>query len=152
MSGKYVQVDMTELEEFINSLHGMSDDLKKELELYLEAAGDEMLRIIQDKIIDVHAVDTSRMIASFSRTDRASTSKPGDNIFEQDSRNLSVNVGSNVYYTKFVNDGHMAGKNPTTRRFVEGRHFIESATKDIEKILPESLEKKLDQWIENYFG
>lgn len=37
------------------------------------------------------------------------------------------------------------------RKFVEGKHYWENAIDAFEKIMPGLLEKKLQEWLDNYF-
>ena len=52
MSGKYVDIDMSEFKEFFGSLErAAKGEFRKELELFLEGLGSEFLRILQDEIV-----------------------------------------------------------------------------------------------------
>ena len=58
MNGEYVQADLTELEDFVKDLHNASAKFKEDIVVFLDAAGVDMLRIIQDEIIRLDVVDT----------------------------------------------------------------------------------------------
>lgn len=90
---------------------------------------------------------------------------------------LTLEVGTNVNYANYVEKGHWTNPQGTAQRFVpgywegdrfiydknaesgmvlkqkwiEGKHYFESALRIYETIFKESTERKLQQWIDNYF-
>ena len=96
-------------------------DFRKEFELFLEGLGNEFLRILQDEIIRRQVLDSRQLLASFE--------KGGDgNVWELTDGGLTLEVGTNVDYASYVNDGHW--KNCYWRRATlgaghwEGDRFI----------------------------
>ena len=65
-----VEVNVAELNEFFNKCSRISDDLKKQLNLFLEGLGNEFLRVIQDEIISKGVVDTRLLLSSFQKGDK----------------------------------------------------------------------------------
>ena len=146
-------------------------DFKRELEVFLEGIGLEFLRIIEDEIIRRKVVDTRLLLNSFHKGD-------GENVWETSDSGLTLQVGSNVEYAGYVNDGHWTcGKGEAMRfvpgywegdrfqydqsaksgmmlkqKWVEGKHFWESGIRILDRIMPEILEAKLQQWLDSYFG
>lgn len=146
-------------------------DFKKELEAFLEGIGLEFLRIIEDEIIRRKVVDTRLLLNSFHKGD-------GENFWEISDGGLTLEVGSNVEYAGYVNDGHWTcGKGEAMRfvpgywegdrfqydasaksgmmlkqKWVEGKHFWENGIRILDRIMPEILEAKLQQWLDSYFG
>jgi hypothetical protein len=168
----YVTVDTTEFKAFFSRLkQATRGDFRKELELYTRGLGTEFLRIVQDEIIRRGVLDTRNLLASFSEGGEG-------NVWEISNGGLTLEVGTNVDYAAYVNDGHWTNPKGVETRFVpgvwkggrfihtpgaktgmvlkqkwvEGAHYWESAIRIFEKIFQESLEKKLQQWLDEYFG
>ena len=171
MSGS-VNIDMSEFKEFFGTLErAAKGDLRKELELFLEGLGDEFLRILQDEIVRQKVVDGRQLLASFEKGSDG-------NIWNMKEGGLVLEVGTNVEYAGYVNDGHWTNPQGVERRFVpgywegdrfkhdpgakggmvlkqhwvEGKHYWESALRILDKIYPELLEEKLQGWIDRYLG
>ena len=73
-------------------------DFKKELELFLQGLGAEFLRIVQDEIIRRRVMDTRLLLASFQQG-------KDDGVWETSDGGMTLEVGTNVEYAGFVNDG-----------------------------------------------
>lgn len=162
-----IEVNTSELSEFFNKCtRAGSGELKKEFELFLEGIGNEFLRVLQDEIISKGVVDTRLLLSSFQKGD-------GNNIWNLSQGNLTLEVGTSVKYAKLVNDGHWQNKrfvpgywsgerfiyNPgaktgmmLTAKRVEGKPYWKSGLNIIEKMIPNFLEKKMQQWLDSYFG
>lgn len=172
MSGKYVDVDVEEFKQFFESVgKAARGDFKKELELFLEGIGNEFLRIVQDEIVRREILDARLLLASFEKgTD--------GNVWLIEDGGLTLEVGSNVEYAKFVNDGHWTNTKGVERRFVpgywigdrfvydpnsktgmvlkqhwvNGKPYFDSALRILNQIFPEMLESKMQAWLDTYFG
>ena len=158
MSGKYVDVDVEEFKQFLESVEKAArGEFKKGLELFLEGIGYEFLRIVQDEIVRRGILDARLLLASFEK---------------------GAEVGSNVEYAKFVNDGHWTNPKGVERRFVpgywvgdrfvyepgaktgmvlkqhwvNGKPYFDSALRILNQLFPEMLESKMQAWIDTYFG
>ncbi len=137
---KTFKVDIEGLKEFSQKLEeAASSDLIKQYNLWLEAAGMEFLDLVQDEIIRLKVVDTRRLLNSFGRTD-------SDCIFELTDKGLKLEIGTNVEYATHVNDGH----NLKGGGWWEGYHYFDISVKVFEKILAASLEKKLQEWLDEF--
>lgn len=172
MSGKYVEVDVEEFRQFFESIRKAArGDFKKELELFLEGVGNEFLRIVQDEIIRRQVMDTRLLLASFQKG-------AGDNVWQIGNGGLTLEVGSSLEYAKFANDGHWTNPKGVEQRFVpgywkgdrfiydpsaktgmvlkqhwvEGKPYFDSALRILNRMFPEMLEEKMQEWIESYFG
>lgn len=170
--GDRVTFDFSEFRDFFNKLkQAASGDFKKEITLFLEGMGTEFLRIVEDEIIRREVMDTRLLLASFQQGN-------GDNVWKMDESGLTLEVGTNVTYASYVNDGHWTNPKGVDVRFVpgiwqgdrfvyqpgaktgmilrqhwvEGAHYWESAIRIMKKIFPELMEKKLQDWIDQYFG
>lgn len=167
-----IEFDADELESFFDKcMKAGNGDFKRQLSLFLEGLGMEFLRVIEDEIIRQKILDTRLLLNSFH--------KGNDNgIWELSEEDLTLQVGSNVEYAGYVNDGHWTCKKGEAMRFVpgqwkgdrfiydpsaktgmmlkqkwvEGKHFWESGIKIIDKMMPQLLEAKLQQWLDSYFG
>lgn len=169
----YVDIDMSDFKAFFGSVEkAAKGEFRKEFELFLEGLGNEFLRILQDEIIRRKVMDSRQLLASFE--------KGGDgNVWELKEGGLILEVGTNVDYASYVNDGHWTNTKGVERRWVpgywegdrfiydpaekktgmllkqhwvEGKHYWDSALRILDRIYPELLEAKLQQWLDNYFG
>lgn len=168
---KYVDFDTAGADKFFDALEAAArGGFRKELELFLEELGNEFLRIVEDEIIRRKVLDTRLLLASFHKGD-------GNNLWELTEGNLTLEVGSTLEYAGYVNDGHWTNPKGVDRRFVPGywqgdrfiydptaeggmvlkQHFVDgkpyfdSALRILDKMLPEFLDKKLQEWLDNYF-
>ncbi len=166
-----VTVDLSQIKVFFGRVQqAASGDFKKELELFLEGLGYEFLRILEDEIIRKKVIDTRLLLNSFQKGNE-------NNVWIFNDGKLSLEVGTNVEYAAYVNDGHWTCKKGEIGRFVpgiwegdkfiyqkgaktgmylkqqwvEGRHYWESALKIMETIYPKFLEAKLEEWLKKYF-
>ncbi len=110
-------------------------------------------------------MDTRQLLSSFQ--------KGGDgNVWNLGG--LTLEVGTSVSYAGYVNDGHsqQPGRyipgywsghrfiyDPSAKtgmvlkkNWVEGKHYWESALRILDKLCPEFLDKKLQEWLDRYFG
>lgn len=171
MSQQGFTVDFGELNDYVQRLSSASADFKEELSNFLEALGNEFLRIVTDEIIAREVVDTRLLLNSFTQNNEG-------NIWELNESGLVLEVGTDVEYARYVNDGHWTNPKGTekrwvpgvwngdkfnydpsaktgmllTQQWVEGRHFWDIALKVMEKIMPGIIEKKLDEWLQDYFA
>lgn len=166
-----ITVDTSELDAFFALCSNADADLKKEFELWLQALGTDFLRIIKEEIISKNVKITTNLLASFQKGDKS-------NVWVLSDDNLTLEVGTNVYYAKWVNDGHWQqhrfvpgyferrndGKSvfiyvPGSKtgmmlsaKFVEGKKYWQSAIEVMNKVIPESLESRITQWFDKYLG
>lgn len=167
-----VNVDMSEFKEFFKTVErAAKGDLRKEMELFLEGVGNEFLRIVQDEIVRRQVMDSRLLLASFEKG-------AGGNVWELTDGGLTLEVGTNVEYASYVNDGHWTNSKGVEKRFVpgywegerfiydpsaktgmvlkqkwvEGKHYFESALKILEAMFPALWDVKMQEWIDGYFG
>lgn len=109
-----VTFDTVELENFVKRLGTAAQgDFKRALNKFLEGLGIEFLRILQDEIVRRNVLDYRLLLHSFQKGD-------GENVWTLDENGLTLEVGTNVEYAKFVNDGHWTNPKGIERRFVPG--------------------------------
>lgn len=167
-----VEFDMAEFREFFERLErAAKGDFRQEMELYLEAVGFDFLRVVQDEIVRRKVLDSRLLLASFEKGNDG-------NVWELTDGGLTLEVGTNLDYAGYVNDGHWTNTKGVSRRWVpgywegdrfiydpgaetgmllkqhwvEGKHYFESALRIYEKIFQASAEAKLQEWIDKYFG
>jgi len=167
-----VEFDMSEYREFFGRLErAAKGDFRKEMELYLEGVGFDFLRVVQDEIVRRQVMDSRLLLASFERGNDG-------NVWELTDGGLTLEIGTNLNYAGYVNDGHWTNTKGVERRWVpgywrghrfiydptaktgmllkqhwvEGKHYFESALRIFEKIFQASAEAKLQEWIDKYFG
>ncbi len=172
MAGSYVSIDTSELENFVNRLNIVADGrIKEDFKFFLDGIGTEFLRIVQDEIIRLQVVDTRLLLNSF-------TKGGADNVFKIQSGNLTLEIGTNVKYASYVNDGHWLNSNGVAtrwvpgvwsghrfiytpgaktgmllkQRYIEGTRYFDSAVDIIKQMLPELLDRKVEQWARQYFS
>lgn len=164
---KYVELDTSGMSEFFDKLEAAArGGFRKELELFLEGLGNEFLRLVEDEIIRKKVLDTRLLLASFHKGNDA-------NVWELTDGGLTLEVGSSLEYAKWVNDGHKQrpgrfipgywngdrfiydrnadGGMVLKMDWVEGKHYFDSALRTLEKMYPALLDKKLQEWLDNYF-
>ena len=167
-----VTYDFSEFKDFFGKMRTAANgDFRREVEEFLVSVGTEFLRIIQDEIERRKVTDTRLLINSFARG-------ADGNVWELDEGGLVLEVGTNVKYAAYVNDGHWTCAKGEKSRFVPGRwegdrfiydpnadtgmilkqkwisgaHYWESALRILDKIYPGMVEEKLQQWIDKYFS
>lgn len=162
-----IEVDTSELSDFFNKCNRAgSGELKKAFELFLEGIGMEFLRVLQDEIIRKGVVDTRLLLSSFQKGDK-------DNVWELTKGSITLEVGTNVEYAKYANDGHWQNKRfvpghweknrfvhekgaktgmMLTAKRIEGKQYWESGIKIIQDMIPEFLEAKMQWWLDYYFA
>lgn len=166
-----VTVDTSQIRSFFNRLEqAAGGEFKIAMVQFLSGLGDEFLRILQDEIIRHKVMDTRLLLSSFQK---GST----ENVWLIDEDGLTLEVGTNVAYAEYVNDGHWTCKKGEEKRFVpgywsgdrfvydpsaksgmvlkqkwiEGAHYWEWAIRILERIYPALLEAKLQEWMDTYF-
>ncbi|MBR1532716.1 MAG: HK97 gp10 family phage protein [Eubacterium sp.] len=163
--------DFSECEGFVNRLATAGPDFKKELKLFLIGLGEEFLRVVQDEIIAREVVDTRLLLNSFSKGG-------AENVWKLDEGGLTVEVGTNVEYAEFVNDGHWTNSKGQSGRWipgswngshfeyqpgaktgmylrqqwVEGAHYWDIGLKVMEQMIPGLVDKKVEAWLQSYFA
>jgi len=167
----FLSIDDSQIKKFAKELqkYANSSAFRKEIALFLEAAGMEFLRIISDEIIRRQVVDTRLLLNSFTQGDK-------DNTWEASHGGLTLTVGTNVEYASYVNDGHWTNPKGVYIRFVpgvwegdrfiytpgaktgmvlkqhwvEGAHYWEAAIRIFEAMFPKILVRKLQEWMEKF--
>lgn len=175
MASRYIEFDFSNLREFVDRLGAAGKtDFKRELVTFMEAIGDDFLRIIEDEIIRLESVDTRLLLNSFQKESSGSNG----NVYVMNEGDLTLEVGTVVSYASFVNDGHWTNpKGVETRwipgywsgdhfiyspgaktgmllrqKWIEGSHYFDSAVRILEQMLPQILERKSQQWLDSYFA
>lgn len=115
MAGKYVSIDTTELRKFVEKMEraGRGGGFKKELNRFLDSLGVDFLSHVQDAIIRAESVDTRLLLNSFQKGEKG-------NVFIAQEGALQIEVGTNVEYASYVNDGHWLNPKGVSTRWVPG--------------------------------
>ena len=167
-----VEIDMSEFREFFGRMgRAAKGEFRKEIELYLEAIGFDFLKVVQDEIVRRKVMDSRQLLVSFTKDSES-------NVWKLTNGGLTLEVGTSLSYAKYVEDGHWTNTKGAERRFVpgywegdrfiydpaakggmmlkqhwvEGKHYFDSALRIYNKIFQASLEVKLQQWLDRYFG
>ena len=173
MAGRYVSIDATELRRFVERLNqaGRGKEFEKELSRFLDAIAVEFLSYVQDFIIQAGSVDTRLLLNSFQKSGEGS-------VFIAQEGGLQIEVGTNVEYASFVNDGHWLNPKGVDMRWVpgewqgerfiyqpgaktgmllkqkwiEGSHYFDDAIRLMERMAPQFMERKMEQWLGQFFS
>ncbi|MGG3801789.1 HK97 gp10 family phage protein [Metabacillus fastidiosus] len=151
------------LDKFIKKIDKAADrEAKREFSLWLEGMGMTFLELIQDEIIRTETVDTRRLLNSFDRGD-------SDNVWSITSRGLSLEIGTNLNYAIYANDGHFQKKrwvpgrwrgdrfeyDPSANtgmmlqeKWIEGSHYWDNALAIFERLFKKSLERRFQNWLD----
>lgn len=167
-----VEFDMSEFKEFFQRLdRAAKGDFRAGMELWLEALGEDFLRVVQDEIVRREVMNSRILLSSFE--------KSGDgSVWEMLDGGLTLEVGTSVEYANWVENGHRQqpgrfipgyweaknGKDvfvydPSAdsgmilkQRWVNGKHYFDGALRAFKPIFKASAEIKLREWFDNYFG
>lgn len=173
MAGRYVNIDTSDLRRFIERLNQAwcGKEFEKELSRFLDAIAVEFLSYVQDAIIRADTVDTRLLLNSFQKSGNG-------NVFIAHEGGLQIEVGTNVEYASYVNDGHWLNPQGVNMRWVpgewqgdrfvyqpgaktgmllkqkwiEGSHYFDDAIRLMERMAPQFMERKMQQWLEQYFS
>lgn len=154
------------LKQFMKQVEKAADrDLKKEFGIWLEGMGMDFLALIQDEIIRTETVDTRRLLNSFSRGD-------SESVWSINSGGLTLEIGTNLKYASYANDGHFQRKRfvpgywrgdrfvydpgantgmMLREKWIEGSHYWDNALVIFERIFERSLERRMQQWLDTTF-
>ena len=167
-----MKLDIDGLDEFIKEIdEAANGDFAAQMDLWLEATGMEFLDLIQDEIIRTETVDTRRLLNSFHKGDR-------ENVWSISEGGLTLDVGTNLDYASFANDGHFtidpnSGKDRRwvpgywnkdrfvydpgadtgmmlVFKWVDGTGYWDSAMAIFKKIFDKSLEVRLQKWLDEF--
>lgn len=160
-------IDVSELENFARNCEAAAADLKPYAGKVLEEAGEEFLNIVQSYIESLGNVDTGKLLASF-------TKGASGNIWELNLGGLTLTIGTNVEYAKWVNDGHRqkpgrfvpgywegnhfryspGAKSGLVLKasFVAGSHYFDRSVQVLERMFPEMADKAFEQFFQRYFS
>lgn len=159
-------IDVSELEEFARRCEACKADLKPYAAKTLDQIGEEFLDIVKAKIQGAGNIDTGKLLASF-------TKGGAGNVYQLDMGGLTLTIGTNIYYAKWVNKGHRQqpgrfipgvweGKHfryiPGARtgmvlraNFVKGSFFFDEAVEVLQRMFPEMVEESFEQFFARYF-
>lgn len=155
---------------------------RQELESFLEGLGYEFLRMVQDEFINRNKnTGYGQLLNSFVKEDANNIWRyAGSSLTLEIGSSLEyagyVNDGHRTldptkdkYFTltsgekarfvpgywqgqRFIYDPAAEGGMLLKYHWVEGLHFWEAAMQCMERLCPEFLERRLQEWLDNYFG
>ncbi len=171
MAKKMFEFDVSDYNRYFALLsRAAKGEVKKAIAQWFEASGFEFLRVMQDEIIRRKVVDTRLLLHSFEKGE-------DENVWEVSDGGLRLEVGTNLAYAEYVNDGHWTCKKGEIGRWVpgvwkggtftyvkgaktgmalkqkwiEGSHYWEAAIRIFELTFRTSVERKMRTWGEAYF-
>lgn len=163
--------DFAQLIPFIQKIKAAPEQFRKDMAAYLEELGEDCLEVIRDEIVAKGNVDTHQLLESFTKGNH-------DNIWELNEGGLTLEIGTITEYAQWVNDGHMlnpageetrfvpgvwsgdkfqydpgaSGGMLLHQKFVQGSHFWEDGLRAIESVIPELVNRKVEEWLAEYFA
>ncbi len=173
-----VQCDFSEFKEFFDKMErAAKGDFRREMELFLMGIGEEFLRVLEEEIIRKEVMDTRNLLNSFHRGDKANVWKIEDDglVLEVGTSLEYASYVNDGHWTNpegveqrfvpgdVVKDAN--GKvisftyNPDAKtgimlkqKWVKGAHYWESALRIMDKIFPQALDRRMQEWLDKYFG
>lgn len=116
MAGKYVKIDVSEFRKFIERM-GRSGcggkEFKKALVRFMDSLAVDFLAHVEDTLIRENTVDHRNLLASFKKNGEGG-------VFIVREGGLEIEVGTNVKYASYVNDGHWLNPKGVEMRWVPG--------------------------------
>lgn len=138
-----ITVDVSDLRAWSERMNAAaSGALKAEIAKWWDAEAIEFLNLVQDEIESRGVVDTRRLLSSFSKG-------AAENVFETSDGGLVIQVGTNVYYAKWVEEGH---RTRGGRGWVTGRFYFEAATRTFKETVNAEAPAQVAELIAKYFG
>ena len=119
--------------------------IEKEIPVWLDGVGTELLNEVQNEIMKRKVVDTRKLLQSFA--------KDGDsNIWRMDDEKLgfTLKVGSSLHYARYVNYGHWTTSKGVSQRWVDARPYWTSALRHFGPKFREHVNARFRQWIRQY--
>lgn len=159
-------IDTSQLDNFARSIDAAITDLPQYTRKFLEEMGEEFLDLVQMAIEDAGNIDTGKLLGAFEKGGAG-------NIWTMSAGGMSLTIGTNVEYARWVNDGHRQtpGRfvpgywqgnhfvySPGAKTgmvlkasFVQGSHYFDKAIQAFEGIFPEYAQRSFQQFFERYF-
>lgn len=159
-------IDVSELQAFARACETAKAELKTYAGKTLDEIGEEFLEVVQSYIMGAGNVDSREMLSSFSKGS-------ANGIYELDMGALTLTIGTNVEYAKWVNDGH--GQQPgrfvpgvwsgsrftyvpgaktgmvLKASYVPGSHFFDKSVQVLERMFPDMVDKAFENFFNRYF-
>lgn len=159
-----------------------SSDFKRDFQTFLEGLGEEFLRLVQDEFINRNKnTGYGQLVSSFTKggagniwryeddgltlevgssVEYAAYVNDGHRTFDPSkTKHITLWNGEMARYVPGYWRGNRFIYDPSSEEFmilkyhwVEGLHFWEAALHAMERICPQVLEAKLQQWLNDYFG
>lgn len=143
--------------------------LEKEIPIWLDALGIELIDLIQKEVISLQVVDTRKLLQSFAKGSEG-------NVWRYSDGGLTLEVGTALHYARYVNNGHWLNPKGVSERFVPGewngdrfvyipgaktgmvlkqkyvdpRPYWDNAMGAFKEIFPQYVNAKFRQWISKY--
>lgn len=161
-----IDINTGQLSKFFQKLgQAGSDTLKEEITTWLTSLGERFLKEVHTEILNRDVVDTRRLLGSFVKGGAG-------NVFEIAGDGLSIEVGTNVEYARWVEEGYQqtqrfvpgswdgahfrygegSGGMMLKEQWIPGRFYFEGGKRVFESVLPYEVATKMRTWFHQYFG
>lgn len=159
-------IDVSGLEEFARKCEAARQELKPYAAKTLDEIGNKFLGMVQSNIMAAGNVDTRLLLSSFSRGS-------SNGIYDLDMGALTLTIGTNVEYAKWVNEDHPQQPGRfipgvwERKRFryipgaktgmvlkaskVTGSKFFDNAVEALEDMFPGLVDRSFQQFFQRYF-
>lgn len=139
-----------------------SGGFSRQASRWLEECGQDFLEIVQSELISTQTIDIEKLLSSFEKGAE-------DNLWIVQSGGLSLEVGTQLDYASFLNDGNWMSKQDVRwvpgrfqgsqfipaastgmalkRKWIPGTGYWDHALLLYEQLFEKSLESKLHQWL-----
>lgn len=178
--GAYVTYDFSEYRTFFEKMGAASKDFHKELEQWLDAMGVEFLNEVREQIISRNVKRTTLLLHSFEKggagnvweadlgalqlevgtsIEYALWANNGHRTFDPSkTKHFKLPNGEDARFVpgywsgdEFIYDPSAKGGMVLKFHWVEGKHYFDAALKVFAPVFEKSFERKLEEWLANYF-
>ena len=158
-----LNIDISHWCNFFDELGVEAETFKKEISKWMEGIGEEFLDIVKEQIISYDAKDTGKLFDSFEKGNDG-------NVFIISNNGFTLEVGTNIDYATYVNDGHWTCEKGSIGRWVpgewvgnkfnyipgaktgmylkqqwvDGKPYFDEAFQVLEKLFPDLMEAKFE--------
>ncbi|AEB24332.1 MULTISPECIES: HK97 gp10 family phage protein [Bacillus] len=151
-------------------LKASSGEFTRQASGWLEQSGEDFLDLVREELIHSGGIDTENLLSSFRKGAR-------DHVWIIENGGLTLEIGTNVEYASFINDGHWTVSEENVRwvpgyfqgsrfiydpsastgmalkkQWISGNGFWDKALLLYETIFARSLDKRFSKWLNTLGG
>ncbi|MED4524265.1 MULTISPECIES: HK97 gp10 family phage protein [Bacillus amyloliquefaciens group] len=164
-------MNIKNLEQWNRSLQkASSGEFARQAGEWLEQSGEDFLDLVREELIHSGGIDTESLLSSFRKGAQ-------NHVWIIENGGLTLEIGTNVEYASFINDGHWTVSDENVRwvpgyfqgsrfiydpsastgmalkkQWISGNGFWDKALLLYETLFAESLDKRFNQWLNTLGG